>query len=70
MTISQIVRLNDIIYAIQEDGELWQVATQTYPEHWSVPDKPLQWYIDANWLIKTAFFTYDPRVAEQPPIFS
>jgi CTP synthase (UTP-ammonia lyase) len=62
-TIDQIIRLGDVIFAIQTDKALWFVATQTHPEFWTNPNKALQWYIDANWLIKTEHgLLYDPRL--------
>lgn len=60
MKIEQITDLAKVIFEIQDDC-LWFVATQTHPSFWSNPTKELQWYIDANWLIKTENGTlYNP----------
>ena len=60
MKVEHIIKLADICYQI-EDGHSWFVANQTQPGFWSDPDKPIQWYIDANWLIKTDNgLLYDP----------
>lgn len=61
MKIAHIICLADIYDSIRA-GAQWFVATQIHPEFWSNPDKPLQWYIDAKWLIKTdRGFVYDPN---------
>jgi len=61
MKIEHIRTLSAIDFDIQENC-LWFVATQTHPEFWCNPDRDFQWYIDANWLIKTdTGLTYDPR---------
>lgn len=60
MSISKIVNLAEVILAIQA-GLKWIVATQTHPKVWSEPDKDLQWYIDANWLIRVDELIHDPR---------
>jgi hypothetical protein len=59
--IDAIKTLAVIAYDV-EAGAPCFVATQTHPEHWSeLRDRDLQWFIDANWLIKTPSHTYDPR---------
>lgn len=61
MKIAHILRLADIYNSIRT-GAQWFVATQTHPEFWSNPNKSLQWYVDAKWLIKTdKGLVYDPN---------
>lgn len=62
MTIHNIIQLSEIIHLIQGEAP-WSVATQSWPEHWSNPTHSLQWYIDANWLIRSGELIYDPRQA-------
>ena len=61
MTIEKIRILANVLYNILDEELLWHVATQSYPECWFCPDLELQWYIDANWLIRAGTKTYDPR---------
>lgn len=63
MTISSIVQLAEIIQRIQGEAE-WEVATQSYPENWTEPKRDLQWYIDANWLIRSGDLIYNPAKNE------
>jgi hypothetical protein len=68
MKIDNIITLAEIIHAIAAEQD-WQVATQSHPNHWSDPNHAahsLQWYIDANWLIRVGKLVYDPRNLPQP----
>lgn len=64
MTILQIRKLALVLRLIDE-GNRYEVATQSHPDTWFPPASALQWYIDANWLIRVSGIIYDPR-APQP----
>jgi hypothetical protein len=62
MKIDKITRLADVIREIQ-DGYAYEVATPSHPNSWTAARHDLQWYIDANWLIRISrkhYLTYNP----------